>query len=165
MFKDDKPLEYQRRIRDTKGLAQRLDLRYLNRIATLPLLRRRLTWVLVLLAAVATVPLLMGIGSSRKQLQSGPLSEAHALLEGRCEICHMQVFDGVPDKACMQCHDGAAHPAKQVDISSQPTSQIRCAQCHAEHRGKTQLAAVDNGNCTTCHSHLEAHAKPLTIGG
>ena len=31
MAKEEKPLEYQRRIRDTKGVAQRLDLNYLKR--------------------------------------------------------------------------------------------------------------------------------------
>ena len=43
MAKDDKPLEYQRRFRDTKSVAQRLDLDYLKRPAMLSLLRKRLT--------------------------------------------------------------------------------------------------------------------------
>ena len=35
---ENKPLEYQRRLRDTKGVAQRLDLSYLKRPAILALL-------------------------------------------------------------------------------------------------------------------------------
>ena len=41
MAKEEKPLEYQRRIRDTKGVAQRLDLDYLKRPARLLLQRKR----------------------------------------------------------------------------------------------------------------------------
>src|SRR5215475_7994318 len=106
MAKEDKPLDYQRRIRDTKGVARRLDLGYLRRATVLGLARRRLTWVLAAAAALASVPLVTGVGGSRKTLENGPLSESHALFEGRCEGCHQQAFGGVPDKACMQCHDG-----------------------------------------------------------
>ena len=45
MAREEKPLEYQHRIRDTKGVAQRLDLNYLTRPAILALLRRRLVWL------------------------------------------------------------------------------------------------------------------------
>ena len=75
MAKDDKPLEYQRRLRDTKGVAQRLDLDYLKRPALLGLLRKRLTWTLLVVAALACVPLVMGVGGSRHAISSGPLSE------------------------------------------------------------------------------------------
>src|SRR5215471_16804082 len=54
MSKEDKPLEYQRRIRDTKGVAQRLDLGYLKRAAAILLIRKRLTWALVAGALLAS---------------------------------------------------------------------------------------------------------------
>lgn len=147
MGKEDKPLEYQRRIRDTKGVAQRLDLGYLRRPGLLLLLRKRITWVLLAIAAAACVPLVLGIGGGRRFVENGPLSEAHAIFEKRCEVCHTQTFGGVPDKACQSCHDGAPHHAGRA--------QARCAECHLEHRGKVSLAAVADANCTRCHADLK----------
>jgi len=163
MSKEDKPLEYQRRIRDTKGVAQRLDLGYLKRAAAILLIRKRLTWALVAGAVLASVPLVMGIGGSRKTLESRGLSEAHALFEKRCEVCHAQAFAGVSDKACQQCHDGAPHPAKQVDSAVHANAQVRCAECHTEHRGKARLAAVGNAHCTSCHADMAAHATGAKV--
>ena len=64
---DNKPLEYQRRLRDTKGVAQRLDLSYLKRPALLALLRRRLIWVSC--ASVQTC--FLGMATSRTGQQLG----------------------------------------------------------------------------------------------
>jgi hypothetical protein len=99
----------------------------------LALLRRRLVWVVLAVAALACIPLVLGIGGSRRAVESGPLSDAHAIFEKRCEVCHSQSFHGVPDQACSQCHDGGPHPAKMVD-SGHPKTEIRCAQCPREHR-------------------------------
>src|ERR1035441_4696536 len=101
MAKEEKPLEYQRRIRDTKGVAQRLDLDYLKRPAVLALLRSRLTWIMVAAAVLASVPLVLGVGGSRRVISSGPLSEAHAVFDKRCEVCHTQAFR-IPDAACQR---------------------------------------------------------------
>src|SRR4051812_5067792 len=134
MAKEEKPLEYQRRIRDTKGVAQRLDLGYLRRPALLLLFRQRVTWVAVAIAAVACVPLVLGVGGTRRMVENGPLSDAHTMFEKKCEVCHAQSFAGVPDQACGLCHDGAAHPAKSID-TAHPIAAVRCADCHLEHRG------------------------------
>ena len=159
MSKEDKPLEYQRRIRDTKGVAQRLDLGYLRRPAVLLLLRKRVTWALLAVAVAACVPLVLGVGGGRRLVENGPLSEAHAIFEKRCEVCHTQTFGGVPDKACQNCHDGAPHHAGKA--------QARCAECHLEHRGKeVTLAAVAGVNCTRCHADLkDAKIKATKITG
>src|SRR6185369_11304531 len=117
MAKEEKPLEYQRRIRDTKGVAQRLDLGYLNRPALVLLLRKRLTWVLIGVSILACVPLVLGLGGAKRTLSTGPLSKSHAVFEGRCEVCHSQAFAKVPDEACEKCHDGAAHPADLKDTA------------------------------------------------
>jgi hypothetical protein len=159
---DNKPLEYPRRLRDTKGVAQRLDLEYLKRPALLALARKRMIWVLVAAAAMASVPLVMGIGGSRRAVENGPLSEAHAIFESRCEVCHTQNFGGVPDTACKQCHDGAAHPAKAVD-TGKAKMEVACAHCHVEHRGKARLATPGNGNCTDCHKNISEHATGTSV--
>jgi hypothetical protein len=159
---ENKPLEYQRRLRDTKGVAQRLDLSYLKRPALMALLRKRLTWVLLAAATLLSVPLVMGIGGSRRVVENGPLSEAHAIFEKRCEVCHQQSFSTVTDKACSPCHDGAAHPARLVDTAHAST-QVRCAQCHVEHRGNVRLAALNSRNCTACHSDIAAHSTGAKV--
>jgi hypothetical protein len=162
MAKEEKPLEYQRRIRDTKGVAQRLDLDYLKRPSLLLLFRKKATWILVGVAALASVPLVLGLGGSRRTLSTGPLSASHAVFDGRCEVCHAQAFARVPDQACEKCHDGAAHPANLVD-TAKANSTPPCAECHAEHRGQVRLGEVSNGNCTRCHANLQANASAVKI--
>jgi hypothetical protein len=163
MAKEEKPLEYKRRIRDTKGVAQRLDLGYLKRATQLLVTRKRAVWVLVAAAGLACVPLVLGVGGSRKSLQNGPVSEAHAMFEQRCEFCHTQSFRSVSDKACGQCHDGAPHPAKSVD-AGHPSKEIRCVECHVEHRGRVRLSVVVNARCTTCHAEIAAHSTGAKVG-
>jgi hypothetical protein len=153
MAREEKPLEYQRRIRDTKGVAQRLDLNYLKRPALLALLRRRLTWVLLIISAAVAIPLVTGFAGGKRALMNGPVSSAHAMFADRCENCHTKAFGGVPDQACKACHDGPPHPAKSVD-TARVNAAPACAQCHIEHQGKTELAQVSNGNCTNCHAGL-----------
>jgi len=156
MSKEDKPLEYQRRIRDTKGVAQRLDLGYLRRPALLLLLRQRLTWALLAVAAAASVPIVLGIGGGRRLVENGPLSEAHAIFEKRCEVCHTQNFGGVPDKACQSCHQQSglvamarlgrvgyhdAFPNFSLGHGQAARQTLEsCVACHAER------------DCTVCHS-------------
>ncbi|HEY2012200.1 MAG TPA: hypothetical protein VGH38_01810, partial [Bryobacteraceae bacterium] len=164
MAKEEKPLEYQHRIRETKGVAQRLDLDYLKRPAVLAVLRRRITWILVAAAALASVPLVLGVGGSRHAVSNGPLSRVHAAFEGRCEVCHAQAFGGVPDAACERCHDGAAHPAKQVD-TAKSNAAPPCVECHTEHRERVRLTDVVSGNCTSCHASLASHASGVKLKG
>jgi hypothetical protein len=159
---ENKPLEYQRRLRDTKGVAQRIDLSYLKRPALLAVLRKRLIWALLAVAMLACVPLVLGIGGSRRAVENGPLSEAHAIFEKRCEVCHKQSFRGVTDDACRQCHDGSAHPAKMVD-TGHAIAEVHCAQCHVEHRGKLRLSDLSSGNCTGCHADIAAHSTGAKV--
>ena len=163
MAKPDKPLDYQRRIRDTKGIAQRLDLSYLRRPALLLALRHRLTWALVAMAALAAVPLVMGTGGIHRTLENGPLSESHALFEQRCDLCHAAAFSSVPDRACIGCHESGPHPAKPIDRTVHLTEQRSCADCHVEHRGKVRLASVGNRNCTSCHADIKAHEATAKV--
>jgi hypothetical protein len=162
MAKEEKPLEYQGRERDTKWIAQRLVLDYLNRPVFLALLKPRVAWGLVAVAALAGVPLILGVAGGKRALLSGPVSASHAIFVDRCELCHARAFSRVPDAACKTCHDGPPHPAKTID-----TAQLRdapsCAGCHVEHRGAAALANVANRNCTNCHGELKAHAAGVKL--
>jgi hypothetical protein len=162
MPKEEKPLEYQHRVLDTKGLAQRLDLEYLKRPEIWLLWRRRLSWILPVAAVAISIPLVLGVGGAKKAFSNGPVSRAHAIFGDRCENCHSQSFSRVPDGACLKCHDGPAHPAKSIDTATLNETP-HCAQCHVEHRGVTRLAEVGDRNCTACHSDLTNHAKGVRI--
>src|SRR5262245_22226915 len=162
MSSSDKPLEYRCRVRDTKGVAERLYLGYLRRGSWMLALRKRAAWAVLAIAAAASIPLVLGVGGARRMVASGPLSEAHAMFENKCEVCHAQAFGGVPDKACSSCHDGAPHPATAID-TAHITAGVRCAECHNEHPGKVRLAAVADLNCTRCHSDLASHASGVKL--
>ena len=162
MAKEEKPIPYQSRILDTKGVAQRLDLRYLSKPNRFNDLRRKLTWIAPLVAAIACIPFLTGIGPLDKVFSNGPVSKSHALFEQNCQLCHAQAFSKVADATCVQCHDGASHPAKMID-TGKPNREVRCATCHEEHRGSSELKAVANRNCTTCHASLKENGTGIQL--
>jgi hypothetical protein len=148
--------------RSTKELAQRLDPRYFRSLSRGESLKSLLTWAVLALTGVAAIALSLGAGTTRNVLSPGPLSSHHALFADRCEVCHVDSFNRIPDAACLKCHDGAAHPAKSVD-RGKPDRAPACAECHVEHRGDTQLARVNDGNCTVCHGSLDSHASHVQL--
>lgn len=152
MAKEDKPLEYERRVLDTKGLAQRVDLGYLQKPFWFRRWRRRLTIAAPLVAAIASIPFILGIGGGKKVFSNGPTSKSHAIYESDCMLCHTRSFSQVADAACKKCHDGPIHQANAI-------GELRCAECHVEHRGDMLLAEVSDRHCTACHGNLAAHRK------
>ncbi|MGH9662433.1 MAG: hypothetical protein ACRD96_28045 [Bryobacteraceae bacterium] len=162
MAKEEGPLEYERRIRDTKGVAQRLDLDYLGRPNRLSQWRRRLAlWTPVAAVAIAA-PFVAGIGDGEKAFSNGPVSRSHTMFETNCSACHASRFSSVADASCQKCHDGPAHPAKAAD-TGKPRENLRCAACHVEHRGTVVLAGVSDRNCTFCHADLTKHGEGVRI--
>ena len=83
---------------------------------------------------------------------SGGLSRAHAVLEKQCAACHVRQAGAFSakarDSACLDCHDGPAHHASRM-------ASPACAACHAEHRGRVNLAAASDQACATCHADLK----------
>src|ERR1017187_3530246 len=104
MAKEEKPFSYERRILDTKGLAQRLDLNYLLRPHWLRVSRRYLAWGLPLVAVLATIPCIVNLRGGKKAFTSGPVSKAHAIFEKDCQSCHVASFERVRDPDCKVCH-------------------------------------------------------------
>jgi hypothetical protein len=140
------------RTRTTKTVAQRIDLNYFKRPT--PFKRAKL-WLAILAPAIA----LVWIGwhvlrRDNRVYSSGRLSEAHAVLEKECAACHVQQAGGysasAADSACLACHDGPAHHTTNIN------TKVACAQCHVEHRGRINLAAVSDRTCAQCHANLEA---------
>lgn len=97
--------------------------------------RQRWIWLLLALAAALCVP------SASAQLSPGPLSRAHARLDGPtgCVKCH-QVSRGSPGFRCLDCHQEIATRLEQKRglhpsyVAGKPGASS-CARCHSEHNG------------------------------
>ena len=139
------------RTRTTKNLAQRIDLNYFKRPTPL---KRAKFWLSLLLPLLALLWITeRAIFKDNRVYSSGRLSEPHAVLEKECGACHLQMagtFSAkAADTACLDCHDGPVHHAAQ-------RGDVPCATCHAEHRGRVNIAAASNQACAECHSDLRA---------
>jgi hypothetical protein len=145
-----------------KTLALWLDLNYFRHPSWLRRMRWTLPAAVLLISAVAMLAIALMPGG-RRSFQAGPVAPAHAMFNERCEACHDIPFGvawrlvkgdesmhSVADTACLQCHNGAIHHARQV-------GEAHCASCHREHRGRVPLARVEDGYCTACHADLKAH--------
>lgn len=121
-----------------------------------------------------------------QQWSSGPLSQSHAFLNGRCEACHQQAFVAVRDEACLTCHKaGESSPAHLKTLAlvkswGGPIDDLRTAGDHAPARrvlngtpmpadfgGKAKLIAEQLFNhpetrCASCHRE---HIQPAAANG
>jgi len=144
------------RTRTTKKLAQRIDLHYFKRPTPLKYAKFWLSFLTPLLALLWIVG--RGVSSDHRVYSSGSLSRAHAVLEKQCAACHVRqagAFSAkAADRACLDCHDGPAHHASKM-------ASPACAACHAEHRGRVNLAAASDQACATCHADLR-NSRPET---
>ncbi len=74
-----------------------------------------------------------------KLLMPGPLSSAHAKLEGECTNCHEAFSKKGQDKLCLTCHKAilADTAAKTGFHGKSPLmSGLACNNCHTEHHGR-----------------------------
>ncbi|HEY2121058.1 MAG TPA: hypothetical protein VGH37_17865 [Candidatus Acidoferrum sp.] len=141
------------RTRTTKVLAQRIDLNYFKRPT--PYKRAKLALsVLVPLLALGWIGW-RGFSRDSRVYSSGRMSEAHAVLEKQCAVCHLKkerAFSSkAVDSACLGCHDGPVHHENQIKAEVP-----ECADCHVEHRGRVNIRAASNESCTECHGNLKA---------
>jgi len=86
--------------------------------------------------AAAALALLMLGTAARAQISPGPLSRAHAKLEGssRCLDCH-DPKEGVAARKCLACHEPLAkRVAAGNGLHARPEYRD-CRKCHVEHQG------------------------------
>jgi hypothetical protein len=114
---------------------------------------------------------------------SGPLSQAHHQLEGKCESCHVKPFEAVQDATCLTCHkDIADHakPARLADARAPGSMGERlqwnvahafgkpgpgaCSDCHTEHEGAGPLPAPRQAFCADCHADLKDRLADTRLG-
>jgi hypothetical protein len=100
---------------------------------------------------------------SGELLRPGPLSPAHAHLEGaqRCTLCHGRAA-AVPDVRCQACHPEIALRA-QRRLPLHGGFAGACASCHAEHDGgETRVIDLEHdafAHGTTRFALAGAHAR------
>lgn len=150
------------RSRNTKKLAQRIDLNYFKRLYPIPRWRRILS-----VALLGGAALWLGweiLADKERAFIAGPLSSSHARLANNCTACHAAqtaFARKVTDAACLACHDGPIHHAEQ---SFNP----RCADCHFEHHfehgGEFVAASIRSEACTQCHASLKTRIASFGQG-
>ncbi|HLG97438.1 MAG TPA: hypothetical protein VKX49_14090 [Bryobacteraceae bacterium] len=141
------------RTRNTKKLAQRIDLNYFKTLRGIPRWRRILSAVFAL-AGVGWLAWHAFAGSPTPY-NAGPVAHAHALFGQKCGACHISTAgfqQSATDQACVACHDGPIHHAEQTFSPS-------CSTCHVEHKGAVRLANTSDEACTQCHANLSANDK------
>jgi hypothetical protein len=135
------------RARNTKKLAQRINLNYFKQLFPIPRWRRILAIGLTLIAL-----LWLGweaLSGKQQPYNAGPVSAPHALFGAKCETCHAANHK-ITEQACLACHDAPIHHATQ-------TFTPRCAECHVEHQGGVRLTATSERACTQCHATFKIH--------
>jgi len=90
----------------------------------------------LLAAALATVALAC-VAPARAQLSPGPLSRAHAALEGvaNCTKCH-EAGRRLSADRCLDCHTALAGRLRAGDGLHARPGHDACETCHAEHHGR-----------------------------
>ena len=120
-------------------------------------MRAALPAILIAMLSLSAAP------SARAQLSPGPLSVAHASLEGvtQCFQCHERGA-GVADAKCLACHTEigwlrARHRGLHARAQSTP-----CAKCHPDHAGRDfQLVRWDEGAA----AHFDHRRAGFTLEG
>ena len=151
-------------LRTTKALAKQIDLTYFKKKHGFRTLKKTLSWVFPLLAAIW-----IAVESSKsfKLYQNGPVSSQHQLFGLNCDKCHVEWGEfnsvnkgdsSVPDWKCQECHQGPPHhwvklPTKDDKGKPLPNDPA-CMVCHQEHRGHTELVKLHKQKCTDCHKAL-----------
>ena len=114
---------------------------------------------------------------------SGPLSQAHHALEGKCEACHVKAFVSVRDDSCKACHKDVHDHAPPVrlagaraapDFTGRMLAKVAqtfgkpgagaCVDCHAEHEGAGPMPPTPQAFCADCHGSLKARLADTKLG-
>lgn len=87
---------------------------------------------------------------------AGQMSPGHQALSGKCQTCHQQPFRQVPDQACVNCHKDVANHISDQALHAKVMGQVRCSDCHLDHRGRRGLVRHDPQQCIACHGNIRA---------
>lgn len=74
--------------------------------------------------------------SLERAIMPGPLSEAHAKLEGECGNCHVRFNRAAQSPLCLNCHKEVASDVREARGYHGRLSERECKACHSEHKGR-----------------------------
>ncbi len=95
---------------------------------------------------------------------TGRISKVHGHFGDDCRNCHEQPFQPVANSACQDCHAFVPHHTDDAELQGlEFFKDIRCAQCHQEHRGGAGLITHNPRLCTSCHRRPEQFAQYATL--
>jgi len=83
----------------------------------------------------------------------GPLSSGHQNLSHRCQACHQEAFERVPDRACVECHRATGGHVSAASAQAGITLATPCVECHRDHKGE-RAVHTDSTPCATCHGDI-----------
>ena len=92
--------------------------------------------------------------SLKKSWQLGEMSRGHHLISAKCDVCHQKPFEAVPDEACENCHKTVVRHIKDKTLHANVFKDMRCGECHHEHRGETRPRTQD-AQCVACHAKIK----------
>lgn len=113
--------------------------------------KRKLSWTLVV--AILLFGFVIPWSGLQNFLLAGPIHSAHSSIGDDCSACHTDLFQRVPDNACVECHTVSRHTTQ---VENAVLGNIRCATCHLEHNEPPQLVNQHQALCADCHTALPA---------
>ncbi len=161
------------RQRTQKQISRRIDLNYFKRMHPLRSGRKTAIW-LCFVAAIIFVTF-YSVGGAGRLHNPGHMTQAHAMWENKCEVCHAGDGHGgfsaaVSDNACLKCHDAAIHNSNQAKFIStgagadSHATSANCMACHTEHRGQAALLGTNNdSSCVVCHAEIDKNSKVTPV--
>lgn len=94
---------------------------------------------------------------------AGNMSPGHRALTTKCHTCHQQPFKAVENKACEGCHKNLPNHIADTALHAQVFKQVRCSECHLDHRGKSGLVRHDSQQCVVCHDKIKTRSKDTDL--
>ncbi|MBF0339635.1 MAG: cytochrome c3 family protein [Magnetococcales bacterium] len=84
-----------------------------------------------------------------------PLSGGHGLFGAKCSTCHKQAFQAIANDTCLECHQQVVMHQADKKLPTNLFKNVRCTECHQDHKGKTGLVSSEAAQCVGCHGDIE----------
>jgi hypothetical protein len=99
---------------------------------------RLLRLFLPLLALLVVTPPASAQTIMQRLVTPGPLSNAHARFEAKCEACHEDFSRASQTNKCLACHKGIAEDVRRnAGFHGKTTARNQqCKVCHSDHHGR-----------------------------
>lgn len=86
----------------------------------------------------------------------GLLAAGHRYFANDCEKCHALPWMHVRDHECTACHEGTGTHIEKPSLQKAVFNDMRCAQCHRDHRGLASMSDIDPVMCVDCHAAIRS---------